>query len=139
MSALPAEQCPHTYPHVAHKEWHYRPESEGPRQTRCPGVKIPVGLRVFKPGARRAICDDLRMVGKRLGWMVSDWSVSGTTHTARETTDRPRRIDEYPENSAAAWSELHGDLDTTIALLSDLRERVWDAGRIAARREAGLK
>lgn len=139
MSALPpAEQCEHGYPHIAHKVWHHRDPADGPRQTRCPGVKIPAGSRVFRPGVRRAILDDLRSISKRVGWMVLDWSVSSTVFTSRGTAERPRRIGEYPENSAAAWAELHGDLDETIALLTELRERVHTAGRIAARREAGL-
>lgn len=122
--------CEHTYPHLPHKQW--RGMDGG--MTRCPGVKVPASSRLFKPATRRMVLTDLRAVHRWISYLITDWNVDSRVYRSG-VAERPRRVDEYPENSTAAWGKLHADLDTAIASLSALREQVERGWLVAQARD----
>ena len=118
------EPCGHEYPHAPHS--HRNPAwgkvgSDEPYKLRCPGIKVPDSARHYAPGVRRAVLADLRKASKYLSFSITDWAVDSRVWESATRTERPRRIEEYPENSRKAWSELSTDLDTLISALSRVR------------------
>lgn len=123
------EQCEHTYPHTRHKRW----LGGGNGFARCPGVKIPEGARQYKPSTRRYILARLREVSQRVHWTIGDWNVDGVMRDGRGADfERPRRVEEYPENNLKAWRELRADCDYLIAQLAELRQAADEAAMYVA-------
>jgi hypothetical protein len=122
------EQCEYAYPHTRHKRW----LGGGHGYARCPGVDIPEGARHHKPSVRRLILTRLREVSKQAHWMIGDWNVDALMRNGSGQYERPRRIEEYPENSLKAWRELRADCDQLIAQLSALRQAADEAAMYVA-------
>lgn len=138
-----SEACQHAYPHGAHRYQNPRWNGGGlagaldePYQLRCPGVRG--GRRHFKPAVRREILHQLRESSRYLQFCVREWAVDGRvfdfSSSSERSAMRPRMLEEYPENSVKAWSELASDLDTLISRLSSVRELANDAVEVIEKR-----
>jgi hypothetical protein len=108
MTTKPHGLCQHTYPHVRHSMWLDEPGPTGSRVAHCPGVKLTADMRTMPASVRRETLAALRSLRGYVGWMVNHWNVDSLIHVDGRA-ERPRKIDEYPENSAAAWSALERD------------------------------
>lgn len=129
MSTYPAAQCEYAYPHAAHKVY-------GPPITRCPGVRVPDELRHYTPGSRRNVLTRLRRISAIVHHLVNSWNVTGLTYVGNGFAERPRRVEEYPENSAEHWFELARYCDATAARLTSLAKEARDAARHVQREAA---
>jgi hypothetical protein len=122
------EQCEHAYPHTRHKVW----RGGGSGYARCPGVDIPEGARHHKPAVRRLVLNQLREIARRTHWLISDWNVDAMMRNPRGQDERPRKVEEYPENSLKAWRELRSDCDDLIGQLAALRQAADEAAMYVA-------
>lgn len=82
---------------------------------------------------RRQVIETLRAVRNELALVRDRWTVAGTVYepvqaqredgsTYVNCVTRKRQPEEYPENQAAEWCRLMGELTHSIQLLTELKE-----------------
>lgn len=123
--------CPVEYGHLAH-DW------RGPSTwNRCPGIKIDPATRARPTVTRRHVLAELRSIKGLIALKITRWFVTGIDYDGNRWV--PRRVDEFPENSYAAWDALARTCSDVIMDLSTLRDYAVKQGReVAAYEKAQL-
>jgi hypothetical protein len=103
VSIYPRQQCEHEYPHNPHRVWGHIANLT----TRCPGVTIKPGDRVYRPADRRQVLEALRALKKTVEYYIWKWNPDGIVRRANGVDERPRKMSEYPENDREEWLLLH--------------------------------
>lgn len=99
--------CTAEYPHLAH-DWR-----SPTAWSRCPGITIPPATRARPPSARHHVVAELRSIKDQIARRITRWAASSVDLDGDRWV--PRRVEDFPENSAEAWAALARMCKDTIA------------------------
>lgn len=123
------EPCDVDYAHTSHRT--LVSAGDGMYWQRCPGIRPEPGERFTPPAIRSLAVKYLRALSADVHGLISRWSVDSSVY---DDGPRPRKMEEYPENSLEAWDGLINHLATMEREVRELRE--WAVRRALEARGA---